>query len=67
MFKVITKRKGRKGSSPKFHTLDLALEACEVELRKGKSVELCDMETTRLMSTEALHPYVGAMRRVNHG
>ena len=56
MFKVIIIGNG-KTVIQNFHTLEAAFEAANYGVRVGKRVELCDMEVSRLMSIEALHPH----------
>ena len=64
MFKVIVlKRNGRAARHKNFHTLEAAVVAAARESERGRRVELCDMETSRLSSVDALHPNIGTMRR----
>ena len=67
MFKVLSKEHGKIVCGVNFHTLTAAINLAEAETGRGYEVELCDMETSRLMSTEALRSKVGTLRRVSHG
>jgi len=67
LFKVLAYERGKIVINVNFHTLVAAQEAAIAEVAKGRNVELCDMELSRLMSGEALHPLTGRMRRVHHG
>lgn len=52
MFKVISSVNGRTVASVNFHTIDAAFEAVKAELAKGRTVELCDMDTSMMLSSD---------------
>lgn len=65
-FKVIAYKGRRLVRNVNFSSLEAAIDAAEIENRRGLQVDLCDTETSRLMSHEALRPHT-LRRRVIHG
>jgi hypothetical protein len=52
MYKIIVSEHGKTIMNVNFHTVEAAWDAARSQIDKGREVEICDMETSRMMLSD---------------